>query len=131
MRYLTILEKQKPIAVIVTGNPKYLENEKVKSLADKFYNEIEVILKDKGYEVVRDSGKEYTEPTHTAKVWIGHSRGIDRLRFAPDDITTIPLQTNDYKKEYKSNDERGLSKEHYELSDNDIQALNELPVTNA
>lgn len=117
---------EKPVAIIVKGNPKYLNNEKVKPLAEALYAEIKKILEEKGYAVEFDAGKEYTQPREGAAVWIGHSRGIDRLRFAPKGVKTIELQTMDHGKKYKSHDEQGLDPDHYRLSPKDRQALNAL-----
>lgn len=123
---LTEIAMRRKLAVIVKGNPKYLNNLDVKPLADKFYSKIEQILRDKGYEVEMDPGKPYTMPDETASVWIGHSRGIDRLEFAPKGVKTIELQTQDHDKTFDSNDQRGTDPSHYELSDQDLKALNSL-----
>jgi hypothetical protein len=119
-------ESQKPTAIIVKGNPKYLKNEKVKPLAQALYSEIQRILEAKGYTVEYDEGKEYTQPRDGAQVWIGHSRGVDRLRFAAKGVKVIALQTLDHAKTYKSNDEQGLDPDHYKLSPADRKALNAL-----
>jgi hypothetical protein len=120
-------EKKKPLAIIIKGNPKYLRQPKIKPLAAKFYAEIEQLLREKGYEVEFDAGKPYTAPKMYAAVWIGHSRGIDRLRFARRSTATIALQTKDHDQEFESNDERGTSPLHYELSDADRAAIAALP----
>ena len=115
----------KPLAVIVKGNPKYITDPKVKNKADAFYSRIKVILEQKGYRVVYDAGEEYTRPDVTAKVWIAHSKGIGRLRFAPDGVRTYALQTKGSVKD-KSNDEIGFDPDHYVLSDTDIKELRAL-----
>lgn len=115
------------LAIIIKGNPKYLRNHKVKPMAEKFYAEIKQLLEAKGYEVEFDPGKPYTLPKIFAAVWIGHSRGIDRLRFAPQRVKTIALQTQDHTKTFKTLDEHGLDPSHYELSDADRAAINALP----
>lgn len=74
-------------AVIVKGNPKFVENNPV---ADKFYNELADFIISLGYEVSFDAGEPYTQPPE-ADLWIGHSRGVDRLRFAPENTKTIAL----------------------------------------
>lgn len=114
-------------AIIIKGNPKYLRNFRVKRLSQAFYNEIRRILEEKGYVVEFDDGKPYTSPKVFAAVWVAHSRGIDRLRFGPDRITKIVLQTMDHDQEFESNDERGLSRWHYQLSDKDRELLAALP----
>ena len=70
----------KPTAVIVKGNPKFIDGN---TLADNFYDEIKTFLENQGYTVSYDPGEPYTSPKE-ANLWIGHSRGIDRLRFAPE-----------------------------------------------
>lgn len=120
-------EAKLKVAIIIKGNPKYLRNFRVKRLATLFYGEIRRILEEKGYTVEYDDGKPYTSPKVFAAVWVAHSRGIDRLRFAPDRIKTIALQTEDHDKEFESNDERGLSRMHYTLSEKDRQTLDALP----
>lgn len=118
---------RKPLAVIVKGNPKYLNMPANVPLAEAFYTEIQTILEKRGYDVAFDPGIEYTSPDETAAVWIGHSRGIDRLRFAPATVKTIALQTEDHTKSYASHDERGVDPLHYKLSAQDRQALALLP----
>ena len=69
----------KKTAVIIKGNPLYIEgNEK----ATLFYHELALFLQSLGFETTFDAGEPYTQP-QVADVWIGHSRGADRLRFAP------------------------------------------------
>ena len=63
-------------AVIIKGNPKFIDNNKD---ADSFYEEIKSFLEDLGFEVSFDKGEPYTSPDK-ADLWIGHSRGADRLR---------------------------------------------------
>lgn len=113
----------KPLVVIVTGNPKYLNNVKVKDMAETFYSDIKNILINKGYRVEFDPGLDYTHPDESAKAWIGHSRGIDRLRFAPKSVKTLELQTMDHGKKYNNKDDQGLDPDHYKLSPKDIKAL--------
>jgi hypothetical protein len=120
-------KKPPPVAIIIKGNPKYLRMPKVKPLAVKFYDELQSLLEAKGYEVEFDAGKAYTHPKMYAAVWIGHSRGIDRLRFARSSTKTIALQTKDHDQEFETNDERGTSPLHYELSDADRAAIAALP----
>jgi len=76
-----------PSAVIVKGNPKFITNN---PLANKFYNTIADYLRQKNHSVTFDKGEPYTQPAN-ADLWIGHSRGIDRLRFAPKGTKTLDL----------------------------------------
>ena len=124
---MDIKEARRRLAIIIKGNPKYLRNHKVKPMAIKFYAEIEKILEDKGYVVEFDAGLPYTLPKVFAAVWVAHSRGIDRLEYAPNGVKTIALETKDHDKEFQTLDERGLSPLHYQLSDKDKQALHALP----
>lgn len=119
--------KQKPLAIIIKGNNKYTGNHRVKPIARAFYAEIQQILETKGYRVEFDAGLPYTVPKIYSDVWVAHSRGIDRLRFAPAGVKTIALQCKDHDLEFKGNSERGLSPLHYELSDADRAALDALP----
>ena len=73
-------------AVIITGNPKYINN----NTAKRFYAELKSFIESNGYKVEFDPGKEHTEPKK-ADLWIGHSRGADRLRFAPKDTKVIAI----------------------------------------
>ena len=59
-------------AVIIKGNPKYISNH------NDFYEEIKSFLEGLGYEVSFDEGAPMTSPPK-ADLWIGHSRGSDRL----------------------------------------------------
>jgi hypothetical protein len=117
---------KKPLAVIVTGNPKYIEMPSIKPMADKFYGQIKQMLEARGFEVKFDPGAEYTSPDENAAVWIAHSRGIDRLQYAPPGVKTIALQTKDHVNQYNSHDERGIDPLHYQLSQQDIDAIDSL-----
>src|SRR5579884_3801285 len=74
-------------AVIIKGNPKFIRNNPV---AESFYAEIKEFLEKLGFEVIFSSGQPYTSPP-AADLWIGHSRGVDRLRFAPSGTKTLAL----------------------------------------
>ena len=71
--------------VIVRGNPKYDEQ------AKDIYTKLEGAIRDKGYEVEYDEGRERTLPNTDAHAWVGYSRGADRLRFGGDNIIKIPV----------------------------------------
>jgi hypothetical protein len=76
-------------AVIITGNPAYIKGNK---LAMRFYNELKTMLENEMNipKVTFDAGRAYTEPPK-ADLWIGHSRGMDRLRFAPRGTFTVGI----------------------------------------
>jgi hypothetical protein len=118
---------EKPLAIIIKGNSKYTGNHRVKPLARAFYEEIKQILENKGYRVEFDAGLPYTIPKIYSKVWVGHSRGVDRLRFAPKGVQTVALQCMDHDQEFKSVTERGMSPLHYQLSDADRANLEAIP----
>ncbi len=73
--------------VIITGNPKFVENN---SQAKNFYSEIEKFLLNNACEVMIDPGAPYTKPP-IADLWIGHSRGADRLKFAPEGVKILAI----------------------------------------
>ncbi|MBM3281608.1 MAG: hypothetical protein FJY91_02610 [Candidatus Harrisonbacteria bacterium] len=79
-------------AIIIKGNPKFIESNQ---LAENFYKEIKNYLENLGYEVGFDAGEPHSIPRKT-DLWIGHSRGCDRLAFAPEGTRTIALGS--YKK---------------------------------
>lgn len=74
-------------AVIIKGNPALVVNNE---RAITFYKELASFLEELGFSVKFDSGEPYTTPP-SADLWIGHSRGADRLRFAPSGILTIGI----------------------------------------
>lgn len=81
-------------AIIIKGNPKFTldSNE-----AENFYNNIANHLGSRGYDISFDPGEPHTVPDETADLWIGHSRGADRLRFAKP--TTATFDTSPYEHE--------------------------------
>ena len=79
-------KKEQKTAVIIKGNPKYLKYHKKESR--KFYSDIAKFMRSKGYKVRYNAGKPYTTPPD-ADIWIGHSRGVGRLRFSPEHTKTI------------------------------------------
>jgi hypothetical protein len=86
-----ILERS---AVIVHGNSKYEH----KAIKHNTYDEIEKALKQAGInKVYHDPGKEFTEP-RKADVWVGFSKGGDRLRFG--DKSVLKISINDTASEH-------------------------------
>ena len=77
-------------AVIIKGNPKRITKETYNGIYEDLKEELEGL----GIEVTLDEGKPYTTPDK-ADIWIGHSRGVDRLRFAPKGTLTIKIGSND------------------------------------
>lgn len=76
-----------PTAVVVTGNPKYIENNVD---AERFYSEIVSHLKSKGFSVRIDSGEPFTSPPK-ADLWVGHSMGADRLSDSVPEYTRFAV----------------------------------------
>lgn len=112
----------RPIAVVIMGNPRFTEDPKIRHMATVLYCQIKMFLQGR-YVVKFDAGKPFTLPDTHAKLWVGHSRGIDRLQFAPKGIKTIALQTQDHDRLYSSDEERGRDPLHYKLSAQDVKAL--------
>ncbi len=75
--------------MLVTGNPKYTATPQAKA----FYKQIEKHLTGMGYQVTRDPGEDYTMPS-AADLWVGHSRGAERFRFAPKGQKYVALGSN-------------------------------------
>lgn len=73
-------------AVIIKGNPKYTGLD----IAKAFYSDLEDFLVDQGFTVHVDDGSTESVPPE-ADVWIGHSRGIDKLTDAPDGTMVIKM----------------------------------------
>lgn len=80
-----IKQAKQRTAVIIKGNPAHVASN---PKADAFYKAIHAELKARGYAVSMDAGAAYTIPP-AADLWVGHSRGVDRLRFAPQGTKTI------------------------------------------
>ena len=74
-------------AVIIRGNPDRRSPPKSGTL----YAELQKYLEGQGFSVDFDEGKPHTVPEGEYDAWIGHSRGADRLRFAPAGTTTVSL----------------------------------------
>jgi len=119
---IAVESEHKPIAVIVKGNPKYLDDPKIRPMAEAFYAKVQALLEPR-YDVRFDAGRPFTHPDLKAALWVGHSRGIDRLQYAIKGIKTIALQTQDHDQFYENDDARGRDPKHYELSEHDIQVL--------
>jgi len=70
------------------------------------------------------TGEPYTVPSANADLWLGHSRGADRLLCAPDHVKTICV--DDFQR-WNSNEpleEGGLPpNEHYEITDELIKEI--------
>ena len=82
-------------ATVIRGNPDLIDGN-VK--ADEFYSALEAVLRDRGVDVTSDAGAPHTVPEDGSDMWLGHSRGGDRLEYAPEGVRTLhvdPLQSPD------------------------------------
>jgi hypothetical protein len=73
-------------AILIKGNPAYTNTPQAK----KFYNEILQMVREKNYTVKAVDPKDYTLPPK-ADLWIGHSRGTERLTYADKQTKTVAL----------------------------------------
>ncbi len=76
----------KKSVVIIKGNPLYTDTKE----ASLFYDDLENFLIGLGFDVYTDDGEISSEPPE-ADIWIGHSRGIDKLSYAPDGTITVKM----------------------------------------
>lgn len=113
--------EDKKRAILITGNPKYIEGN---PQAAKFYSKVEKVLSQAGYDVVRNAGEPYTQPDE-ADLWVGHSRGADRLRFAGPGTKTVALGVSDGLAHPKDSAAQGgaPNKYHYKLTSSMVEAL--------
>jgi uncharacterized membrane protein (UPF0127 family) len=72
-------------ANIIKGNEKHVKNN---PNADKFYNEITAYLKSKGYKVSVYAA-EITDVLPKADLWIGHSKGLNKLNACAEKNTKL------------------------------------------
>lgn len=121
---LLIESVNKSLIIIIKGNMDRLKSDSIRKIADKFYNDVKLMLENKNYNVEFDAGLPYTIPNKNAYMWLAHSRGVDRLRFAPKHIITRELfcRSNLEDKDANANDPL-----HYQLSDSDLDFLNKIP----
>ena len=106
-------KRKKHKAVIIEGNPYYLNSESKQNYR-RYYDEIKDNLHNAGYDdVVFDPGEDYTTPP-SADLWVGHSRGAGRLRFAPKGTRTLDItQYEDGIEEYKALMAKEMKKRGY------------------
>lgn len=116
----------RPLAIIIKGNPKYIEDPQAKPMADAFYGAIEAILLAGGLRVEFDSGEPRTIPRAGAAAWLGHSRGADRLQYAPPGVLTLEILACAGPPLPCSHGAIGLAASHYCLSIQDAAALSTL-----
>lgn len=137
--------KSTPRAVIVKGNPHYVEGN---PKADAFYKELADLVRSNGYEPSFDAGEPNTSPDESAALWVGHSRGQDRLRFAPKGVKTLAVDQFEHRAKERREENAKLMEaagykswaewpvetrpapadEHYQVTDDLRRALAELAV---
>ena len=105
-------------AVIIKGNPYYLEQGPDTAGYAAYYKDIENELRSAGYDdVVYDRGDPMTSPP-PADLWVGHSRGASRLRFAPKGTKTLNItEYEDGINEYKAKILKEMRKRGYSSVD--------------
>ena len=121
--------KEKPLAVIIKGNGDRIAALGMKKEAANFYKDLAARLEIQGYRVSFDEGLPNTIPDQSAALWVGHSRGVDRLQFS-EGPATIALETNDnlasliklHGKD-KAFDLNTKDIKHYELSKKDLESI--------
>lgn len=79
-------------ATLIIGDVKHIDTVE----EENFYIEVGEYLEEIGFTVQYDAGLPYTEPSPAcdSSIWIAHSRGADRLRFAPSNVITLELESN-------------------------------------
>lgn len=88
-KYLERIASKELKAIIIKGNPKYINN----PLAKNYYKEIASYLKDQGINKVEfDPGADFTRPSLKADMYIGHSKGTSRLQYMPPNKQKVFLQ---------------------------------------
>lgn len=102
-------------AIIIKGNPKYINGS---DIANQFYDDLKELVTHFGFLVSFDKGEPYTSPSEEADLWIGHSRGADRLSYAPSHIETIFVdQFQDWQADGPLPEGELPPKEHYEITE--------------
>lgn len=121
------MAEDKRTAVIVKGNPKHVGGN---AAAEAFYTQLAQHLQGQGYNVSFDPGEPFTSPP-SADLWVGHSRGADRLQFAPEGTQVIAVGAPGYKGAINhpldtSSVEQGPSDHHFTLDDTMRAAISSL-----
>lgn len=81
------LPKLAAVVSIIRGNPDADPDNAAKY--ENFYSTVADIVRQQGATAKFDSGLSGTVPD--GDIWLGHSRGADRLRFAPSSVKTLRL----------------------------------------
>ena len=104
---------------IIRGNPD-VDTEHAAEY-DAFYDAIKKDVEARGLTAEFDPGLAYTSPPG-GKYWIGHSRGVSRLDYAPENVQTLALD------DYEPAEARQLQAEQYqklfkELGHTDVASI--------
>lgn len=83
-------DNKKITAVIIKGNTKRITPQIYKGI----YEDLKKILEEMNIQVSLSESEPYTTPPF-ADIWIAHSRGVDRLQFAPKKTLTIKMGSPD------------------------------------
>jgi hypothetical protein len=111
-----------PEVFIIKGNPAAMKGKE--KAYDAFYQQVADLAAQHGRSVAYDEGLPKTVPPG-GKIWIGHSRGADRLRFAPEGVETLRL--DDYEQPTGNVDPlSGLDDAHHTLSPEAVAAISKL-----
>lgn len=122
--------KNKPIAVVVKGNVDRMSDAS-KKLANKLYLDIKSKLESQGYKVEFDEGLPNTLPRTDADVWLGFSRGADRLQYAPSNVKTYKIESGSIGKIYSGDIEQQRNANandplHFTLTDKDLKEISKM-----
>lgn len=120
------LRCKRKLVVIITGDPKYISDPEVTTMAEAFYTEIAALVTAKGFDVEFDHGKPYTHPDRLARVWIAHDRGYQKLRHMGPCTIVVPLETVSRYGNYANDDAMRRHPDHYTLSERDKLVLGAL-----
>lgn len=116
-------QESKPLAVVITGDARFIHDREVVVYSGQFYQELLELLEAKGFEVEFDNGRRFTYPNRKAVVWIGHDTGIARFRHARSGIRTIALKTLAGQMKFATLELKRKSRENYTLCNEDKKAL--------
>jgi hypothetical protein len=79
---------RQPTAIIIKSSPEYIKNNKY---VYTFYNSLADYMRKKNYSVTTHDCN--TVPCK-ADVWLGHASGASLLKFAPEGVKTIAINSN-------------------------------------
>jgi hypothetical protein len=92
-------------AYIIKGNPAVIAPDAEKY--ERFYRDVASVLQSQGLQTAFDAGEPHTLPPG-GRLWVGHSRGGSRLRYAPPGVATLSLDA------YEPEESRAKQRAAYE-----------------